>query len=195
MQKIVIAIVSYNAKRYMQECIESIRNSVTPGSYLISVADNASVDGITEWLSEQPDILLTKNTENRGFGPASNQAVAATTGTDFADADVLLLNNDTVMTKTAIPHMLAALYSADDIGAVGAMANYAGNRQQLDVTFDTTEGYVRFGEELGSLEDTRIEKVRLNGFAMLVKRALWDDIGGFDDDFAPLHGRCDGRNR
>ena len=89
------------------------------------------------------------------------------------------------MTKTAIPHMLAALYSADDIGAVGAMANYAGNRQQLDVTFDTTEGYVRFGEELGSLEDTRIEKVRLNGFAMLVKRALWDDIGGFDDDFAP----------
>ena len=33
--------------------------------------------------------------------------------------------------------------------------------------------------------DAHMEKVRLNGFAMLIKRKLWDEIGGFDEDFAP----------
>lgn len=186
MAKTLIAIVSYNAKRYMQECIQSIRDKLTPGSYCISVVDNASTDGICQWLEAQDDILLTKNTNNVGFGPACNQAVLASVGTDFEDADVFLLNNDTVMTSTALPRMIDALYSSDNIGAVGAMANYAGNRQQLDVSFSSTEEYIAFGESLNApIEDSRIEKTRLNGFAMLVRRNVWNDIGGFDDDFAP----------
>ena len=186
MAKTLIAIVSYNAKRYMQECIQSIRDKLDPGSYCISVVDNASTDGICSWLEAQDDILLTKNKSNVGFGPACNQAVFASVGTDFEDADVFLLNNDTVMTSTALPRMIDALYSSDDIGAVGAMANYAGNRQQLDVSFSSTEEYIAFGESLNApIEDSRIEKTRLNGFAMLVRRNVWNDIGGFDDDFAP----------
>jgi GT2 family glycosyltransferase len=186
MSKIVIAIVSYNSKRYTQECIDSIRSKVKPDSYLISVVDNASTDGIAEWLSNQPDILLTKNDINRGFGPACNQAVAATIGTEFESADVFILNNDTVMTSTALPRMIDTLYSSDDIGAVGAMANYAGNRQQIDVVFPATDDYVNFGETLQiSASDARMEKVRLNGFAMLVRRNVWDAVGGFDEDFAP----------
>ncbi len=186
MQKTVIAIVSYNAKRYMQECIQSIREKVTPGTYLISVVDNASTDGIADWLSQQPDILLIQNDVNIGFGPACNQAVRATKGTEFEDADVFFLNNDTVITSTALPRMIDTLYSADDIGAVGAMGNYAGNRQQIDVEFPSTEDYIRFGEGIQIPEaDRRLEKVRLNGFAMLVRRNVWDAVGGFDEDFAP----------
>ncbi len=186
MQKTLFAIVSYNSKRYMQECIQSIRDKVSPGSYLLSVVDNASTDGIAEWLSEQPDILLTQNTKNVGFGPACNQAVKATIGTDFEDADVFLLNNDTVMTSTALPRMTEVLYSSDDIGAVGAVSSYAGNRQQLDVEFDTTEDYIRFGESLQIPEaDRMLEKVRLNGFALLIRRSVWNAVGGFDEDFAP----------
>ena len=186
MSKVLIVIVSYNACRYMQDCINSIRSKVAPGSYQILVVDNASTDGIAEWLATQSDIMLIRNKENVGFGPACNQAVASTVGTVFADYDIFLLNNDTVMTSTALPRMISALNSAPDVGAVGAMSNYAGNRQQLDVSFDTTEDYIRFGESLNiSPADSILEKVRLNGFAMLVKRTVWDKIGGFDEDFAP----------
>ncbi len=186
MQKTVIAIVSFNAKRYMQECIQSIREKVASETYLISVVDNASTDGITDWLAEQSDILLTRNDINIGFGPACNQAVRATEGTEFEDADVFLLNNDTVMTSTALPRMIDTLYSSDDIGAVGAMGNYAGNRQQIDVNFPSTDDYIRFGEGIQVPEaDRRLEKVRLNGFAMLVRRNVWNSVGGFDEDFAP----------
>lgn len=186
MANTLIVIVSYNAKRYMQECIESIRLFVPTGTYKIVVVDNASTDGIAEWLEEQSDILLIRNSRNVGFGPACNQAVAATLGTEYENYDVFLLNNDTVLNHNSLPNLIRALETSEDIGAVSAMANYAGNRQQLDVEFDSTEEYVNFGENLEVPEaDRYLEKTRLNGFAMLIRRHIWDKIGGFDEDFAP----------
>ena len=140
MSKVLFVIVSYNARRYMQECIQSIRAKVAPGSYKIAVTDNASTDGIAEWLEAQEDILLIRNHENKGFGPGCNQAVAATAGTEYETYDIFLLNNDTVMTSTAVPRMVETLYSAADLGAVGCMSSYAGNRQEYTVVFDATEG-------------------------------------------------------
>lgn len=186
MHKILIVIISYNAKRYMQECIESIRRNLDSKSYKIVVVDNASTDGIAEWLEVQSDILLIKNAINVGFGPACNQAVAFTTGTEYENYDVFLLNNDTVITVNAIPNMVNYLDSHDDVGAVGAMSNYAGNRQSYPIEFSSTEEYLKFGESLNAPNrDAYVEKTRLNGFAMLIRRDLWDDIGGFDEDFAP----------
>ena len=182
----LVVIIAYNARRYTIECIESVRKKLTPGTYKIVVVDNASTDGIREWLSWQSDILLIKSDTNIGFGPACNLAVRSTLGTEYENYDVFLLNSDTVMTSIALPRIISALYEKEDIGAVGAMANYAGNRQQLDVEFSSVEEYISFGENLQvPISDSRMEKVRLNGFAMLVKRNVWDQIGGFDEDFAP----------
>ena len=182
----LVVIIAYNARRYTIECIESVREKLTPGTYKIVVVDNASTDGIREWLSEQGDILLIKSETNIGFGPACNLAVKSTIGTEYAPYDVFLLNSDTHLTSTALPRMRKALYETDDIGAVGATANYAGNRQQLDVSFESVPEYINYGENLIIPDaDAYMEKVRLNGFAMLVKRAVWDAIGGFDEDFAP----------
>ena len=186
MNKILIAIVSYNAKRYMQECIYSIRRCLPANSYGIFVVDNASSDGIAEWLSDQPDITLIRNDHNVGFGPGCNQAVRASIGTKFENSDVFLLNNDTVLCSNSLPNMLDAFEKYENVGAVSAVSNYAGNRQQLELDFPSTEDYIRFGESLAIPEaDRYMEKVRLNGFAMVIKRHLWDEIGGFDEDFAP----------
>lgn len=186
MPNILFVIVSYNAKRYMQECIQSIRNKLVPNTYKIAVTDNASSDGIAEWLEAQPDILLIKNSSNVGFGPGCNQAVAATHNTEYADYDIFLLNNDTIMTSTAVPRMMETLYCTADIGAVGCMSSYAGNRQEYPVEFSSTQEYIQYGESLNIPKaDSALERVRLNGFAMLIKRKIWDEIGGFDEDFAP----------
>ncbi len=186
MAGILIVIVSYNSKRYMQECIESIRNTQHSISYKIIVVDNASTDGITQWLEVQPDIILLKNCKNVGFGPACNQAVSSTIGTKYENWDVFLLNNDTVINKNSIVNLAQALNTRSDIGAVGCLSNYAGNRQQLDISFNSVEEYVHFGENLNIPKaDRYIEKVRLNGFAMLIRRNVWDEVGGFDEDFAP----------
>ncbi len=182
----IIVIVSYNSCLLMQENIRSIRNTLREENYKIIVVDNASTDGIAEWLEEQDDIFLIRNDANVGFAPACNQAVRATEGTEYEGYDVFLLNNDTRMTENALFYLKQSLYSSDDIGAVGSISNYAGNRQRVEVEFDKIEGYLEYGKNVNvPMEDDMEERVRLSGFAMLIRREAWNKTGGFDEDFAP----------
>ena len=184
--RIIIVIVSYNASFLMEENIKSIRSTLNQGTYKIVVVDNASTDGVTQFLEKQEDILLIKNTENVGFGPACNQAVAATVGTEFEKCDVLLLNNDTRLVFDSVYYLKKALYSAENVGAVGSLSNYAGNKQQLDIEFDTVDEYIKYGEKINvPMESPYLERSRLSAFAMLIRRDVWDAVGGFDEDFAP----------
>ncbi len=182
----LIVIVSWNSCHLLMNTVKSIRDTVPAGTYKIAVVDNASTDGAAQWLRNQEDILLIENEENAGFGPACNQAVAATIGTEYESYDVFLLNNDTRLAENSLYFLKKALYEREDTGAVGSISNYAGNRQQVDIEFDSVEQYLSFGREINvPMETPCEERVRLSGFAMLVKRRVWDEIGGFDEDFAP----------
>lgn len=184
--KILIVLVSYNSCHLTQECIWSIRTTLPEGSYKITVFDNASTDGSVEWLKEQADILFIRAENNIGFGPACNRAVKVAERNGFGSYDVFLLNNDTRLTDGAVQKLEEALYSSEDIGAVGSISNYAGNRQQVDVCFDHVRDYLEYGKKNNiSMDDAFEERVRLSGFAMLIRRNVWDEIGGFDEDFAP----------
>ena len=183
---VLVVLVSYNEGHLTKECIKSIRQTVPSGCYKIAVADNCSTDGITEWLETQDDILFIKNDSNLGFGPACNQAVNMTMGTPYETYDIYLLNNDTRLAENSVYFLKKALYSREDLGAVGSISNYAGNRQQVDVTFDSVEEYLEYGRRNNVPTDNGIEeRVRLSGFSMLIKRTAWDECGGFDEDFAP----------
>ena len=90
------------------------------------------------------------------------------------------------MTPGALENIQAALYSTSDTGAVGCVANKAGNKQQIDVVFDDVEDYMTYGEKNNvPMDDPYLERVRLSGFAMLVRRNVWDETGGFNDAFVP----------
>ncbi|MCR5106818.1 MAG: HAD-IIIC family phosphatase [Lachnospiraceae bacterium] len=185
-KRILIVIVSYNQAHLMEENIKSIRATLPKDSYKIVVTDNASTDGVRDYLKKQEDILLILNDENKGFSPACNQAVNATKGTEYEDCDVFLLNNDTRLAPNSLFFLMEALYSDSEVGAVGAISNYAGNRQQIDIEFDRAEQYIIFSQVINIPGDNVTEeRVRLSGFAMLIRRKLWDAIGGFDEDFAP----------
>ncbi|SFB95256.1 HAD-IIIC family phosphatase [Butyrivibrio sp. YAB3001] len=184
--RVLIVIVSYNNEHLLKENIKSIRDVLNTDSYKIVVVDNASTDGTVRWLEEQKDILLIKNNENKGFGPACNQGVMASVGTESENFDVFILNDDTRLVFDALYFLRQALYSAEDIGAVGSVSNYAGNKQQLDIEFDSVDEYIKFGEKNNvPMSNPCIERVRLSGFAMLIKRKVWNEVGGFDEDFAP----------
>ena len=178
---ILVVIISYNSCHLTQECIKSVRSKMTDYCYKIVVVDNASTDGITDWLEELEDILLIKNADNVGFGPACNQAVKVTEDTEYDNYDVFLLNNDTRLTDNAVYFLKKALYSSADVGAVGSVSNYAGNRQQVDVTFDKVEEYLEYGRQNNNERNNIVEeRIRLSGFAMLIRREAWNKAGGFD---------------
>ncbi len=182
----VIVIVSYNSCYLMQKNIESIRNTLLKGTYQIVAVDNASEDGVAKWLGEQEDIILIQNRENRGFSCACNQGAKIVEGTPNGDSDIFLLNNDTRLAPNSLFWLRMGLYENEQTGAVGSCSNYAGNEQQLEILLNSPGEYVDYGAKVNlPLRHPYEERVRLSGFAMLVKRSVWDSAGGMDEQFAP----------
>ncbi|MCL6002406.1 MAG: glycosyltransferase [Thermoplasmatales archaeon] len=89
--KVVILILSYNAKRYLIGSIQSALDSSYPNVSVL-VVDNDSTDGSPEAVySNFPQVILIRSTKNLGFGGGNNigirQAIAM-------KADYILLMND-----------------------------------------------------------------------------------------------------
>lgn len=171
-----IVIVSYNSKDVMKACIESIRINNISSSYEIVVVDNASTDGVTEWLESQNDITLIKNQDNKGFGAACNQGIKASS----PDYDIFLLNNDTVVSPNAIFWMRMGLYENDRVGATSCMSNNGGF-QNITEVFDSVSEYIYYATKNNIPEYYPYEnKVWLAGFAVIIKRDVLDQIGLLD---------------
>lgn len=179
--KAAIIIVSYNCKYLMEKCIESIRNTTSKDMVDIIVTDNASTDGVTEYLESLDDIVLIKNEENAGFPKGCNIGISRTDS-----QDIFLLNNDTRLTKNALFWLRMGLYEDKSVGATGAVANYACIDQLKDVTFETVKEYEEYGATNNvAMKNPYEEKSRLSGFAMLIKREAFDRIGMLDETFSP----------
>ncbi len=185
-KKTMIVIVSYNNLYLQQKNIESIRETLLPGSYQIVVVDNASTDGVCKWLSEQSDVLLVQNDENCGFPVACNQGVHAAVEQGYGEYDVFLLNNDTRLANNSLFWLKMGLYENESIGATGSCSNYVGNEQAHDVIFSLPDEYVRYGEKINiPMSQPYEERTRLSGFAMLIRAEAWQKVGGMDEAFTP----------
>ena len=173
-----IVIVTYNQLEYTRLCVESIRR-LTDEPYELIVVDNASLDGTLEYLRAQPDVRLIVNAENRGFPAAANQGIAVARG-----EQVLLLNNDTIVTTGWLRRMLGALHSDPEVGLVGPCSNCVSGAQQVDARYDDLSGLDGFAWEWGKAHDRVVEDTtRLIGFCLLIRRELIDEIGVLDERF------------
>lgn len=177
-----IVIVSYNCAYMMQKCIESIREHCAPGAYEVVVVENASTDGIREWLIAQEDLKVILLDVNSGFPIGCNIGVQYSE----KDNDIFLLNNDTRMSKNALFWLRMGLYEKADVGACGCIANYCGNGQDVDIQFTLPNEYLEYARGINVyMENPYEERNRLCGFAMLIKRQVWDQIDGMDEAYTP----------
>lgn len=179
-EPVSIVIVSYNSARIMQGCITSIRKLNPKSSYELIVVDNASEDGITQWLEKQEDITLIKNSVNMGFAYACNQGVnAAREGND-----IFFLNNDTLIMPNALFWLRMGLYENEKTGATGSISNSASNGQQVDASFDSYRDWLSYAKKINIPRKNYYEKkLWLVGFALLIKRSVLHEVGVFDTRF------------
>jgi GT2 family glycosyltransferase len=163
----------------------------------VVVVDNASTDGSREWLTSLGErVRLIANTQNVGFGQANNQAFAAT-----SSPLLFLLNSDAEVDKGTIDKLVAAISKDERIGAVGPrLINPDGTLQasvwRNPVTpFETVTNALRLyrliprrlrGELLLGYHWDHSKRRRarmLSGAALMVKRKMVDEVGGFDERF------------
>ena len=177
-----IVIPSYNCKEMMQGCVESIRETCPIGSYEIVAVDNASTDGICEWLREQEDVVLIANDHNTGFPIACNQGINVAK----RENDIFLLNNDTIVPINAIFWLRMGLYENDKVGATGSVSNFVTNWQKIKEEFETREQYLDWAYTNNVLSKNPYEKKPyLVGFALMMKRTVLDKVGLLDEEFSP----------
>lgn len=176
-----IIIPTYNGLHLLKPCIEAIR-LYTDTPYEIIVVDNASTDGTVEYCLRE-DLTLISLPENIGFPAACNKGLAVSRGDSL-----LLLNNDCYVTPRWLTQMLSALYSAEDVGIVGPVTNYASGRQLIMAEGMDREQRIAFAESYNRSDPSKWHEVRrLVGFCMLFRRELWREIGGLDERYSPGH--------
>lgn len=115
--KVSIIIPSYESLTDLKECIESILN-LDPSDWLeIIVVDNASSQPIVDYLSKMENegkIKLILNNINYGFSYAVNQGISiANLGND-----IIILNNDAIITPGAIESMQKSAYELPECGII-----------------------------------------------------------------------------
>lgn len=181
-RKAAIVIITYNNLEYNKTCLESIRKYTPKDSCEIVVVDNHSTDGTREWLKEQPNILLKLNDSNVGFPKGCNMGIALAS----ADSDILLLNNDTVVTPNWLENLQTCLYSNERIGATGAVSNHNENLQGVDFSYNDLEEMEQLAEKNNVSDSEKWEeKVFLIGFCILIRREVLNKVGLLSEEYSP----------
>lgn len=113
-----VITVTYRSEHYVGAALDSARRAALRAGLSIQfvVIDNASGDAsVQEVLKRAPEALVIENSDNRGFGVASNQGFAVATGRYW-----LLLNPDAVIDAEALEILVRFLDEHPAAGAVGA---------------------------------------------------------------------------
>ena len=176
-----IVIVTLDGLVFTRLCLESLVAAVSP-AFEIVVVDNGSTDGTVEYLDELSKrdrrVRVELNSQNLGFGPATNR------GVEIARGDVLiLLNNDTLVPHGSLEQLTEHLADSH-IGLVGAVTNRAGNEAQIEVPYRTCGELARFASEYMAAHRGQLFDIRtVTMFCAALRRDVWDEIGPLDERF------------
>lgn len=183
-----IVVCVHNALEDVQRCLSSVIRHTLPPYSLIVVDDGSDAptrDYLKAFAFEQ-DATLIRNEQARGYTFAANQGLYAATSDD-----VVLLNSDTLVSPDWLDRMTQCAESERTIGMVGPLSNTASWQSVplLEENGDWACNPLPAGmsvEEMGLLVAARSARLYpripfLNGFCLLIKRALIDDIGYFDE--------------
>lgn len=191
--RVSILVISYNTLEMTRACLASVA-AETQAPHEVILLDNASPDGSAEALgAEFPGIRLIASPENLGFARGNNVAAREAKG-EF----LLLLNPDTVVLDGAIDRLLAFAERHPDAGIWGGRTVFADGRlNPMSVFGDQTlwsllchasglsaafRGSATFNPELYGAwaRDSERDVDVVQGCFFLIRRALWERLGGFD---------------
>lgn len=177
-----IVILTFNKIEYTKKCIESIRKFTDMTKCEVIIVDNNSTDETRDWLIKQKDLKVILNDENVGFPKGCNIGIKAAE----KENDILLLNNDTIVTYNWLTNLNECLNSDELIGAVGPVTNSSAYYQQIEVDYKDIEGIYEFGlNHNKSNKELWEQRQKLIGFCMLIKRKALDEVGLLDEIFTP----------
>lgn len=187
MKQVSVLIPSWNGRAHLEPCLAALAARVDPGLLVeILVLDNGSSDGTVEWLRRtHPEVRVVESRLNLGFAAGMNHLARAAGGDLLA-----LLNNDTRPHPEWLAELITALAEAppETAAVSGLILDWEGERLDFAdgiVTFDGhafQRGY-RTPIDRAELPADGADLPFLCGANALVRRADFEQVGGFDGDY------------
>ena len=201
-----IIIPCLNQLEFTRVCLSSlVRHTRAPWEMI--VIDNGSSDGTGAYLAGVQDavpvpVTVVSNARNLGFPAAINQGLKAARG-DY----LVLLNNDAVVTDAWLDQLIALAEMEEEgttkntkdrkgesgrgnrvrmrIGLTGPKSNYASPPQLVEnVPYTNLEEMHEFARRWRAERRGQwLTAGKLSGFCLLMKRAVYEAVGGLDEQF------------
>lgn len=191
-----ILVVSFNTREMTLECLRSVARE-TEAPHEVIVVDNLSADGSAEAIAREfPKVTLMAERENHGFARANNLAATRARG-----EYLLLLNPDTVILDRAVDRLVAFARETPQARIWGGRTVFADGRlnptscwRRMSLwniacrSAGLTKAFARSGwlnsEGYGGWDRSTRRRVDIvTGCFLLIRRADWDALGGFDPVF------------
>jgi N-acetylglucosaminyl-diphospho-decaprenol L-rhamnosyltransferase len=189
MPELEAVVVTYNALPHLERCLESVEQ------YQTVVVDHGSTDGTLELVRERFPRMRLVEQENRGLGAGWNRGLR-----DTSAPFVLVLNSDAWLVDAAGERLLSFAEQHERAGFVAPrLLNPDGTLQPSVRAFPTPW---RLATEYLFLRKLAPRSKALNSFygagfahdetreidfakaaAFLLRRAAFDEVGGFDEEF------------
>ncbi len=178
-----VIVLCYNNLAFTVACLESLLAfSDYPDMEIICV-DNASTDGTREYLTDLAErhqsVRYIRNDTNAGFSAGNNAGIHAARG-DF----VILLNNDTYVTRGWARDLIRPMQLDPTIGMTGPLTNMSGNEQKVGIAYSNMEEMARASAGFTMRRRRQLYPIgRLAFFCVAIRRAVLDAVGDLDESY------------
>ncbi|WP_420024636.1 glycosyltransferase family 2 protein (plasmid) [Cereibacter azotoformans] len=195
--ELTVIIVSYNTRELTLKAIETLHDTTRATRFRTVVLDNASSDGSAEAITRAfPQVEVIASQENLGFARANN-ILAAAARTEW----LLLLNPDTECHAGAIDNLLAFSKANPRAGITGGRTVFPDGSLNIASCWRRITPWSAFCKGTGlsgvfagstlfnpeTMADWKRDSVRevdiVQGSFLMIRRALWEELGGFDPKY------------
>jgi len=183
-RKLSIIIVNFRSEQFLKRCIASIYNCLDI-DFEIIVVNNDEKEKLISVAQNFPEIKILNNEKNIGFGSAVN------VGTKLARGEFLFfINPDAFLKSREIGETLKILENNEKIAAIGLkIIDKNGKNQEWICGFEATF-FDLIKNNLGFSRSKKVWEKKnkifvhwVSGAAMLVKKNIFERLGGFDENF------------
>jgi GT2 family glycosyltransferase len=173
------AVVTYN-------CLASLLLASNRTSFEVIVVDDGSSDETLTLPDLAQGVRFLRHDKSQGFIRSCNNGARTARG-----AYVVMLNNDTEVASGWIDELLYVFEHFNDVGMAGAKLLYPNGQLQEagGIVWNNGDPW-NYGRE-GNPREPRYNYTRqvdyLSGACVMLRKTLWDELGGFDERFVPAY--------
>lgn len=182
MTSVSAVVLAWLDEPWLERCVEALLASTGVDVEVVLVDNGCTTDAV-EKLAARPGVVVVGPGRNLGFAGGCNAGAAAASGEVVA-----LVNADAIAEPGALA-ALAAVVREDGVGIATGSIRLAGDPDRLNTAGNPLHylGLVwagRFGEPPRTVRE---EVPLASGAGCALRKDLWDDLGGFADEYFAYH--------